>query len=107
ESPVLPTQEGNGGTWNFQRSGAFWFGMALCETQSYPNPGLPCTSNSDSNIKDSADPSSPDWVGNHAGTGFLELQFYPPGWTPFEVGTSCDATRWCAAMTVTGLSESL
>jgi hypothetical protein len=107
ESPVLPTQDGTGGTWNFQRSVAFWFGMDLCETQSYPNPGLPCPADSDSNIKDDTDPSSPNWVGNHVGSGFLELQFYPPGWTPFVVGTSCDPTKWCAAMAVFGLSDSL
>jgi hypothetical protein len=107
ESPVLPTQDGTGGTWNFQQRIAFWFGMALCETQSYPNPGLPCPANSDGNIKDDADPASPNWIGNHVGSGFLELQFYPPGWTPFLVGTSCDATKWCAAMAVFGLSDSL
>src|SRR4051812_33002189 len=27
EAPVLPRQDGTGGTWNFQRSVAFWFGM--------------------------------------------------------------------------------
>lgn len=107
ESPVLPTQDGTGGTWNFQQHVAFWFGMALCETQSYPNPGLPCPADSDANIKDDADPSSPNFIGKHVGTGFLELQFYPPGWTPFLVGTSCDPTKWCAAMAVFGLSDSL
>ncbi|MEP6526896.1 MAG: hypothetical protein ABJA86_06995 [Nocardioidaceae bacterium] len=107
ESPTLPTQDGTGGTWNFQQHIAFWFGMALCETQSYPNPGAPCPRDSDANIKDSANTSSPNWIGNHAGTGFLELQFYPPGWTPFLVGTSCDPTKWCAAMAVFGLSDSL
>ena len=105
ESPVLPKQDGTGGTWNFQRSVAFWFGMTLCEDQSYPNPGTPCTPDSDANIKDSNDPSSPNWRGNHVGTGFLELQFYPPGWVPGAV--SCDPTQWCAAMAVFGLSTSL
>ena len=103
ESALLPQQDGSGGTWNFQRSIAFWFGMDLCETQSYPNPGLPCPADSDSNIKDSSNASSPEWVGNHVGSGFLELQFYPPGWA----ATSCDATKWCAAMNVFGLSETI
>jgi hypothetical protein len=103
EAPVLPRQDGSGGTWNFQRSIAFWFGMDLCESQSYPNPGVPCTPDSDSNIKDSTDRSSPNWLGHHVGTGFLELQFYPPGWVP-EPNVSCDPTRWCAAMAVFGLS---
>jgi hypothetical protein len=107
ESPTLPTQDGTGGTWNFQQHITFWFGMALCESQSYPTPGTDCTPDSDANIKDGADPSSPDWIGNHVGTGFMELQLYPPGWTPFIVGTSCDATQWCAAVAVFGLSDSL
>jgi hypothetical protein len=107
EAPVRPTPDASGGTWNFQRSVTFWVGMALCDTQGYPNPGKPCARDSDANIKDSSDPTSPNWVGNHVGTAFLELQFYPPGWAPFIVGTSCDPTKWCTAMTVTGVSLSL
>jgi hypothetical protein len=61
ESPVLPKQDGTGGTWNFQQHVAFWFGMALCESESYPNPGVPCTANSDANIRDNPDPSAPDY----------------------------------------------
>jgi hypothetical protein len=105
EAPTRPRQDGTGGTWNFQRSIAFWFGMDLCESQSYPNPNVPCTPDSDANIKDSSDPSSPNWMGNHVGSGFLELQFYPPGWVP-EPNVSCDPTKWCAAMVVFGLSSS-
>jgi hypothetical protein len=104
EAPVLPTQDGTGGTWNFQQRITFWFGMALCESESYPNPGRSCTPKTDANIKNDNDPSSPDWIGNHAGTGFLELQLYPPGWSS---AVSCDATKWCAAMVTFGLSDSL
>jgi hypothetical protein len=105
---VLPTQDGKGGTWNFQRSITFWFGMALCESESYPNPGLPCTPDSDGNIRANSDRTAADWVGNHVGTGYLELQFYPPGWAPAGAGgISCDATKWCAAMGIFGLSDSL
>src|SRR5262252_8457687 len=50
EAPTLPKQDGTGGTWNFQRSTAFWIGMDLCETQSYPNPGVPWAADSDANI---------------------------------------------------------
>jgi hypothetical protein len=107
EAPTMPTQDGTGGTWNFQQHVAFWFGMALCETQSYPNPGMACPADSDGNIKDGADPNAADWIGNHVGSGFMELQFYPPGWTPFVVGTSCDPTKWCAAVAIFGLSDSL
>src|SRR5438093_10652571 len=107
ESSILPTQDGTGGTWNFQQRITFWFGMALCETQSFPNPGLPCASNSDANIKDGSEPSAPDWIGNHVGSGLLELQFYPPGYVQQYSGFSCDATRWCAAVAIFGLSDSI
>ncbi len=107
DAPVAPKQDGTGGTWNFQLRPTFWFGMALCESQSYPNPGVPCTPDSDANIKNSSDPSSPNYIGNHVGSGFLELQFYPPGYVQQFTGFSCKATQWCAAMAVFGLSDSL
>jgi hypothetical protein len=81
--------------------------MDLCERQSYPNPACNAQPIADSNIKDGTDPGSPDSVGNHVESGFLELQFYPPGWTPLGAGISCDPTKWCAAMAVFGLSACL
>ena len=92
-------------SYNFQLNGALWFGMALCDTQSYPEQVSTCTPDSDSNIVDPA--VSP----NHPGTAFTELQFYPPGWVewpafPVAVGAgSCDPTKWCAAMNVFSLLE--
>jgi hypothetical protein len=103
DATTLPSQDGTGGTWNFQQRLLFWFGMALCDSESYPNPGKSCTPNSDENIKDGTDPTKPDYIGNHAGTGFLELQFIPPGWVP---DLSCDARKWCVVMKVFGLSDS-
>lgn len=101
DPPTLPTQDGTGGTFNFQDRIAFWFGMDLCDNQSAPEfTHEPCTPNSDANIFDSADPASPHYIGRHPGTAFLELQFYPPGWVSFENGISCDATKWCAAMAI-------
>lgn len=102
-SPVVTDPTPNNKSWNFQLHPAFWFGMALCNPQSYPlvtgadgvTP-IPCTPNSDSNIKPLA---------QHPGTAFLELQFYPPGWAPWPAGNSCDATSWCAAMVIWSLSE--
>src|SRR5215472_54490 len=79
--------------------------MALCATQSYPEQVSTCTPDSDSNILDPA--VSPE----HAGTAFVELQLYPPGWIPWPtwqvaVGASgCDPTRWCAAMNIFSLAE--
>ncbi len=37
----------------------------------------------------------------------MEMQFYPPGWAPWPAGVSCDATKWCAALNIDSLSESL
>ena len=84
-------------TFNFELHPAFWFGMALCDTQSYPEQVRTCTPNSDSNIT----PNLKDRPGN----GFMELQFYPPGFAPQPVAFSCDATKWCSAMVTFGLSE--
>ena len=101
DPPRLPTQDGTGGTFNFQDRIAFWYGMDLCDNQSAPQPSnVPCVPNSDSNIFDGADPNQPDYIGHHPGTAFLELQFYPPGWAPFQEAISCDATKWCAAMAI-------
>ena len=107
DPPKPPRQNGTGGTDNFQLHVAFWFGMAMCDTQSAPNPGKPCKPDSDSNIFDSADPASPQYIGNHPGTAFMEMQFYPPGWAPFPFGVSCDATRWCAALNIDSLSQNM
>ena len=104
EPPTLPKQDGSGGTFNFQNRIAFWLGMDLCENQSAPEfTNEPCVPNSDANIFDGSDPTKADYVGRHPGTGFLELQFYPPGWVSFESAISCDATKWCAAMALFSL----
>ncbi len=105
EAPLTPLQNGLGGTWNFQLHPAFWFGMAMCDTQSYPNQNTNCTPDSDSNIKVGTDPTKPDYVGNHAGTAFMELQFYPPGYVQQFTGFSCAARQWCSALTIDGLSD--
>ena len=92
-------------SYNFELSGTFWFGMALCDTQSYPEQVSTCTPDSDTNIVDPA--TSP----NHPGQAFMELQFYPPGWIPWPtwavaIGAStCDPTKWCAAMNIFSLLE--
>jgi hypothetical protein len=85
-------------SYNFMLRPAFWFGMAMCDTQSYPEQTSHCTPDSDSNIVDPA--VSP----KHPGTAFMELQFYPPGYVQQFTGFSCDPTRWCAAMTIDSLS---
>jgi hypothetical protein len=103
DSAVLPTQDGTGGTWNFQLHPAFWFSMALCDNQSAPEfTHASCTPNTDANIHNNPDPSAPDWIGHMPGSALLELQFYPPGYASFL--SSCSATQWCAAMTIDSLN---
>jgi hypothetical protein len=102
-----PTQDALGATWAFQLHIAFWLGMAMCDTESAPEyQHSTCAADSDSNIFDNPNPAAPDYIGHHPGTAFMEMQFYPPGWAPWEAGVSCDATKWCAAMTIDSLSIS-
>ncbi len=95
--PTTPTERGK--SFNFELHPAFWFGMAMCDTQSYPELLSTCTPDSDKNIVDPA--VSP----RHPGTAFMEMQFYPPGWVSWPAGNSCDATKWCAALNIDSLSE--
>ncbi len=104
---TFPNQSGTAGTWNFQLHPAFWFGMAICDSQSAPNPGAACTPDTDANIFDNADPTAPDFIGKHPGTAFMEMQFYPPGWVAWPPGVSCDATHWCAALNIDSFSENM
>src|SRR6266566_1222924 len=96
-SPTNPTKAGK--SFNFELHPAFWFGMAMCDTQSYPEQISTCSPDSDTNIVDPA--ISP----KHAGTAFMELQFYPPGWVAWPAGNSCDATKWCAALNIDSFSQ--
>ena len=86
-----------GRSWSFQLTPAFWFGMAMCDTQSYPEQVSTCTPDSDSNITSS--------LAQHPGTAFMELQFYPPGWVKQFNSQSCDPRAWCAALNIDSLSE--
>jgi hypothetical protein len=95
EPPALPTQNGKSGVYDFELYPAFWLGMALCDSQSYPEFTTACTPDSDANIFAGSDPNAADYIGHHPGAAFMELQFYPPGWVP-----SCDGSHWCAAMTI-------
>jgi hypothetical protein len=93
-----------GKSYNFELSGADWFGMALCDTQSFPEQVKTCPPDSDANILDPA--VSP----KHVGQAYMEMQFYPPGWVPWPTwqkavgASSCSATQWCAALNVDSLS---
>lgn len=107
DPPNPPKQDGSGGTFNFQLHPAFWFGMAMCDDQSGPNPGgssfganVPCTADSDANIFTSSNPADPNYIGRHPGVAFMEMQFYAPGWIKWPPGDSCDPAKWCAALTI-------
>jgi hypothetical protein len=97
---TLPTDPApvpkNGRSFNFQLHPAFWFGMDLCDTNSYPNAVSTCTPDSNTNIKPLA---------QHPGGAFFELQFYPPGWASAPLGSSCDARRYCVAIASFSLAE--
>jgi hypothetical protein len=110
-----PSQNGTGTTWNFQLHPAFWFGMAMCDDQSAPNPKgaatgsragptVPGAADSDTNIY-TGHLGDPKYIGQHPGSAFMEMQFYPPGWAPWPAGSSCDATEWCAALNIDSLSR--
>jgi hypothetical protein len=70
-----------------------WFGLPMCDPNSYPQN--PCKPDSDANTGSG--------LSTDAGSAFMELQFYPPGLTPFADNVSCDKTKWCAALTIDSL----
>jgi hypothetical protein len=75
----------------FELSPAPWYGMSICDPQSYPQ--TPCRPNSDSNAPHGKFPGG--------GGAFMEMQFYPPG---FSTGISCNSnTKWCAALNIDSL----
>lgn len=102
-----PAQDGTGGTWSFMLHPAFWFGMAMCDNQSAPDPGKPCPADSDANIYTSTNPHSAKYMGLTPGQAYMEMQFYPPGWGNVGSGVSCgpDNTQWCAALTIDSFSQ--
>jgi hypothetical protein len=100
DPPTLPTQDGKGGTFNFQLHSAFWFSMILCDTQSAPNFTHVCIPDTDANIFANPDPNAPDFIGHHPGSAFLELQFFPPG----GLNGCTDQVKWCVAMVIFSLN---
>jgi hypothetical protein len=71
-----------------------WFGLPMCDPNSYPQN--PCKPDSDSNTGLGAP--------TDAGSAFMELQFYPPGFAPFADNVSCDRTQWCSALNIDSLA---
>ncbi len=100
---TLPTEPSgafdNTKGYSLETSPALWFGMAMCDTQSYPEQSQQCTPDTDSNIV------VPGTTKSAPGVAFMELQFYPPGFASQFAAFSCHSTDWCAAMTIDSLSE--
>lgn len=100
---TIPKQPGGGYSnskgYDFMLHPAFWFGMAMCDTYSFPETNNACKPDSDLNI---VDPAKNNFA---PGVAYEELQFYPPGWIPQFAGSSCDPTKWCVALNVDSLSE--
>jgi len=99
-----PNASGAGGTtWNFELRPAFWFGLAMCDSQSAPEYTTKCTPDSDRNNLVGSNPKAPNYIGKHPGNAFMELQFYGPGYVPQFEGFGCTATQYCAAMNIDSL----
>ncbi len=90
--PVDPRQSPtpSGSVTNYgELSVAPWFGLPMCDPLSFPQGA--CMPDSDGNNP------------NGAGSAFMELQLYPPGYTPFVDSMSCSKTQWCAALNIDSL----
>ncbi len=72
-----------------------WFGLPICDPKSYPQN--PCTPDSDTNTGSG--------LPTDAGSAFMELQFYPPGFAPWLDSASCNATKWCTAINIDSLES--
>jgi hypothetical protein len=95
DPPGTPTVSPNGTTVSdyAELSAAPWFGLPICDPNSYPQN--PCSPDSDTNTGMGAS--------TDAGSAFMELQFYPPGYGTFVDAFSCDPTHYCAALTIDSL----
>jgi hypothetical protein len=109
DPPTPPKQDGSGGNAVFQQRITFWFGMQLCDDEGSPNPDgqrlsghptIPCRADSDANLFASPDKNSPRYFGYGPGQGFMEMQFYPPGWAAWPAGIGCTAHQWCSALNI-------
>ena len=102
-SGILPTEPSATNVpgkhvYSFQYAPAFWFGMAMCDSQSYPELVNSCVPDSNVNIVNPV--KSP----YHPGAAYMELQFYPPGYVQQWNGFSCSPTQWCVALTIDSLA---
>ena len=90
---TLPKESKLPATQTFENQITFWFNLALCDSASYPQQACKPDSDKNSGAQSAA----------AAGSAFMELQLYPPGFSPFINQISCDLKHWCAAMTIDSL----
>jgi len=84
----------------FQLTPAMWFSMNVCDPRSYPL--LPCAPESDANAPKCKNQfECKAYPG--AGSAFMEMQFYPPGFAPWVDSVSLDNKHWGAALTIDSL----
>ena len=72
-----------------------WFGLPICDPRSYPQN--PCAPDSDANTGSG--------LPTDAGSAFMELQFYPPGFAPWLDAPSCNSAKWCVALNIDSLES--
>jgi len=90
-----PPAKAPGRSYNFETGGVFWFGMILCDTQSFPEQTHRCRPDSNKNITS---------LRRYPGSAYMEMQFYAPGWVDWPLGDSCGAHKWCAALNIDSVS---
>jgi len=100
--PTVKTPGSDVSHW-FELTAAPWLSMMMCDPNSEPQN--PCRPESDANAPDpctiSANPCPGGFTGG--GSAFMEMQLYPPGFSPFADAISCDNSHWCAALTIDSL----
>ena len=82
--PALPNHGRHGGYVTTSSSTRFWFGMALCDTESSPNPGTKiCVPPATPTSSTASIPRRPTTSAITRVRPLVEVQFYPPGWVPW------------------------
>ena len=102
-SGTLPTEPPHSNVpgaknYDFQYYAAFWFGMAMCDTQSYPELVNSCIPDSDVNAV------NPKTSPYHPGAAYMELQFYAPGYVNQWNGFTCSQKQWCVSLNIDSYS---
>lgn len=103
KDPSASNPNAPGKSYDFELGSTLWFGLSMCDTQSYPEQVHTCKPDSDSNIQSD--------LTKYPGGAFTELQFYSPGWVGWPTwavaagASTCDPTKWCAALNIDSLSE--